>query len=327
MVGVELDQKLRLSLVRKDQKALKGNEVLVKVSTCGICGTDNHIIKGEARVSPPVVLGHEFGGIVIDAGESVASVRPGGLVAIDPNIPCYACEYCRDGNTHLCEKLTAIGIDIDGGMSDRCAVPASQVYTVPEGFDPAFLPFVEPLSCVLHGLDRVSVRHGERVLIIGSGTIGLMQLLMLRDFAGEILVDEVNPSRLEKAVSLGAGKAGTGREDYFDAVIECSGTITGFNKAISCVRPGGRILIFGVTPIEDRAQINPNVIYRKELSIMGSYVNPNTFKRAIAVIAGGKIPLSSLEVKYFKLEDFSEAFEASRSGDYSKVAFRAEGAI
>lgn len=322
MTGLELNKERRLSLVKRSSSALGPMEVLIRVRASGICGTDIHIIRGESRVTLPVILGHEFGGTVTSIGEKVSNITLGDLVAVDPNIPCHSCEYCREGNIHLCEHLTAVGVDRDGGMSDECVVPSSQVYRLPSDFELKFLPLIEPLSCVLHGLDRISVRQGERVLIIGTGTIGLMHLLLLSGVAGDLAVNELNPNRLAKAVSFGARDAGNMSPGYFDAVLECSGTVGGFEKAMRSVKPGGRILVFGVTPMGDRAQISPNDIYRRELTIIGSYVNPNTFNRAIALINSGKISLSRLELKFFGLDDFREAFAASGSGTFSKVAFQ-----
>jgi L-iditol 2-dehydrogenase len=322
MIGLELNEERQLSLIRKSNREPGPKDVIVKVLASGICGTDNHIIRGESRVSLPVILGHEFGGTVFRVGPEVTNVSTGDLVAVDPNIVCHICENCRDGNIHLCRNLTAIGVDRDGGMSDICIIPATQAYRVPDGFDPRYLPFVEPLSCVLHGLERISVKHGEKALIIGAGTIGLMHLLLLRDIAGFIAIDEVNGKRLSKALSLGARELTEEATGGFDAVLECSGTVEGFRKAMTSVKPGGRILVFGVTPIGKMAEVSPNDVYRRELTVVGSYLNPNTFNRSIALIASGRIALSSLDVKSFGLERFREAFEASASGEFSKVAFQ-----
>ena len=321
MPGLEIDNNLRLSIVKKKRQTLKENEVRVRVLTCGICGTDNHIIKGESRVTLPVILGHEFGGVIEEVGKKVTTLAAGDLVVVDPNIPCHSCEYCHEGSTHLCKRLTAIGVDTDGGMSDHCIVPVQQAYKLPPSFDPKALPFVEPLSCVLHGLDRINVRQGEKVLIIGAGTIGLMYVLLLRGIAGELFIDEMNPVRLTKPLSFGAKQEEHELVGYFDAVIECSGSVPGFEKAVSKVKRGGRVLVFGVAPLEARAQISPNEIYSKELTILGSYVNPYTFQRAIELINAERIPISSFDIKLFSLEDYLIAFAASQSGKFSKVAF------
>jgi threonine dehydrogenase-like Zn-dependent dehydrogenase len=325
MLGLELDTNLRLSIIKKEDRSLKKNEVRVRVISCGICGTDNHIIKGESRASLPVILGHEFGGAIEEVGNGVSSLRTGDTVAIDPNIPCHSCEYCRDGSIHLCKNLLAIGVDVDGGMSDTCIVPEEQAYKLSSSFDPIELPFVEPLSCVLHGLERVNVKHGERVLVIGAGTVGLMFVMLLKDTAGELVVDEPISSRLKKAIAMGGTDDKSGRAEYFDAVIECSGTITGFEKAIRRIKRGGKILVFGVSPQSSRFYMSPNEIYSKEMSILGSYVNPYTFVRAINIINNKKISLSSFDLKAFALENYKAAFDASQSGEYSKVVFRFEG--
>jgi len=305
----------------KDERPLKDNELRIRVTSSGICGTDIHIVKGESRVTLPVILGHEFGGVVEDVGDGVNSVRVGDLVGVDPNISCRVCTYCREGKPHLCTMLTAIGVDIDGGMSDLCTVPEEQAFRVPQDFDPRELPFLEPLSCVLHGLDRVKTQQGERVLIIGAGTIGLMFGLLLRDSVGELRVAEVNPQRLRKALSTGCTVATGNRESEFDVVIESSGSVDGFESAIKMAKRGGRILVFGVAARHLSASIKPNDIYSKELSILGSYVNPHTYSRAIELMSNKRTFLSSLDVKSFRLDDFETAFEASRSGRYSKVIF------
>lgn len=324
MRGLELDSKLNLSLVDKTDRQPRDREVIVRVVSSGICGTDNHIIKGESRVTLPVVLGHEFGGFVQDVGKSVRSLKRGDLVVVDPNIPCHSCAYCREGKFNLCSNLTAIGVDIDGGMSDLCIVPETQAYPVASSFDPTELPFVEPLSCVLHGLDRAAVRSGERVLVIGTGTIGLMFVMLLKEVAAELCIDEPNPVRSGKAATLGGRIKGADRSEYFDVVVECSGTVTGFADAIARVKRGGRVLVFGVAPRKAAASVWPNEIYARELTILGSYVNPSTFSRAVEIVSNKKISLSSFDVKAYKLNEFNDAFEASRSGRYSKVMFSLE---
>ncbi len=327
LVGLQIDKGLNLSLVKREQRGLCRDDVVIRVLASGICSTDIHIVNGESRVSPPVVLGHEFGGVVETVGEEVRDLKSGDTVAVDPNISCGKCEYCREGKPHLCSNLKAIGVDVDGGMSDRCVVPAKQVYKMPQGFNIGDLPFIEPLSCVLHGLDIVSVRHGERVLIIGTGTIGLMHLKLLKNIAGEICVDDINPSRRELAASLGGARVGGEPDSHFDAVLECSGTVAGFERAVRLVKRGGRVLVFGVAPRTAQAGISPNAIYSKEITIMGSYINPNTFGRAVALVSSGKIGFGDLDIKFFRLEEFEKAFEASASGQHSKVAFTPTEAI
>jgi L-iditol 2-dehydrogenase len=321
MYALQLDDSFKLSLVVKENVKIKENEIRVRVASCGICGTDHHIIKRESRVKTPVVLGHEFGGVVQEVGKDVASVSIGDVVVIDPNIACHVCDYCRIGKYHLCEGLVAIGVDIDGGMSDTCIVPETQAYKVPSSFDRLELPFVEPLSCVLHGLDRLTARYGEKTLVIGAGTIGLMFVLLLKQVAGELCVDEPNRSRLEKAIDFGATAFDSRSREYFDSVIECSGTADGFEKAIRMVKRGGRILVFGVAPRSVSTFLSPNVVYSKEVTIFGSYVNPYTFPRAIGMILNKKLPLCDFEIQTYSLKNYEEAFAASESGRYSKVLF------
>jgi threonine dehydrogenase-like Zn-dependent dehydrogenase len=133
------------NLVKRDLRRLKVDEVLVRVEACGICGTDLHIVEGTARSTPPVVLGHEYSGIVEDAG-TAAGINEGARVAIDPNISCGTCFYCRRGLVHLCAGLRALGVDIDGGMAEFCLVPKEQLHLLPADMAPATGAFIEPLS-------------------------------------------------------------------------------------------------------------------------------------------------------------------------------------
>src|SRR5512140_2214941 len=161
------------NVVRRDIRRLEPGEVLVRVDACGICGTDIHIVEGTSRSTPPVVLGHEYSGIVEDHG-TVSDVANGAPVAVDPNIACGRCFYCRRGLVHLCENLRALGVDIDGGMAEYCVVPADQLHRLPPGMSAEEGALIEPVSCAVHGIDTAGIQSGDAVVVIGGGTIGLV---------------------------------------------------------------------------------------------------------------------------------------------------------
>ena len=124
-----------LSVISKPLRKIGEEEVLVKVEVCGICGTDVHIVEGTSRSTPPVVIGHEYAGVVEEVGKSTMNVSVGQRVAVDPNISCGSCFFCRRALVHLCSNLRALGVDIDGGMAEYCIVPAKQIYIYLAGED------------------------------------------------------------------------------------------------------------------------------------------------------------------------------------------------
>ena len=148
----------QLKVAHKDLRKLNEHEVLVNVTACGVCGTDLHIVEGSSRSSPPVVLGHEFAGIVAEVGKGSDGFKVGDHVAVDPNISCGTCFYCRRGDVHLCKNLRALGVDIDGGMAESCIVPSSQLYHLPSTLTQEQAAFIEPLSCRWH----YKSQRGER---------------------------------------------------------------------------------------------------------------------------------------------------------------------
>ena len=176
MKVAELEKPGSLRVKSKPLRALLADEVLVKIESCGLCGTDLHIVEGTSRSSPPVVLGHEYAGFVTDPGTNPRGIHEGAHVAVDPNIPCGRCPYCRRGLVHLCTGLRALGVDIDGGMAEYSIVPAAQLYAIPRGLTAEESMFIEPVSCAVHGMDRAGVRTGDTVVILGGGTIGLVML-------------------------------------------------------------------------------------------------------------------------------------------------------
>lgn len=316
-----------LSVVQRPLRPLGKKEVLVRVQSCGVCGTDVHIVAGESRSTPPVILGHEYSGTVEDIGTDVQRFSPGDAVAVDPNISCGTCFFCRRGEVHLCTRLRALGVDIDGGMAEFCIVPEQQLYKLPAGFFPGASAFIEPVSCVLHGIDRAKIKVGDTVVIIGGGTIGLMMLQLCRA-AGAAVTIVVEPLEQKRKIAraLGATHLLDPRENDIrnavmdlttvgaDIVIECAGKITTTEEALHLARRGGTVEFFGVCPIGQTFSIEPNLVFFKELTIIGSYVNPLTFERAIKALASGIITVDQFPVNRFPLDEVHEAIRFQKEG-------------
>lgn len=317
----------QLDVISMELRPLRGDEVLVDVEACGICGTDLHIVEGTSRSTPPVILGHEYAGTIVELGKAVEGHSIGERVAIDPNISCGECFYCRRGLVHLCSSLRALGVDIDGGMAEFCIVPAPQVYALGKDLPLETSVFVEPLSCAVHGIDKAGIRPGDSVVIIGGGPIGqmMLQLALNGGAACTVLVEPMYEKRIlgEKLGAwltidpTGADAAETLRSvlpEGADVVIECAGLPATAKLSLDLVRRGGTVEFFGVCPIGATIPLEPNRVYIKELTIVGSYVNPRTFSRAIALFRSGKVCVDAFPIARFPLDAVHEALRYHREG-------------
>ena len=294
-------------------------EVLIQVKACGICGTDIHVYHGSpgsAEVTPPVVLGHEMAGVVVSTGNEVANLAQGDRVTVDPNIFCGECSYCLEGNRHLCSRLTAIGVNYDGGFAERCRVPASQVYRFKGSIPYGVGALTEPLACCLHGMDRIGKVTGRNVAVIGAGPVGLIMIqLAFLSGASSVFVSETRETCRIMARSFGAqafppeemltGLRRTG--EGADVVIECAGQPKAMQMAIDAGRRGADILLFSVPDVNAVLNISPFTVFYKELSIRGSFINPFTHARAVRLIESGRIDLSPLISHRYSLEKIEEA--------------------
>jgi len=322
----------RLAVEDRPVPEIGGCDALVKVHACGICGTDIHILHGEHIVKFPVIPGHELSGEVVEVGSDVTSLHVGDRVTVDPNIVDNTCHFCRRGEIHLCENLTAVGVNFDGGFAEFCRVPAVQAYKVPDevGLDEAAM--AEPIACCIHGIDRANVVPGSTVVVLGAGSIGLL-LVQLARIAGArwILVSEPDERKRRLAAGFGADVlVNPFEQDVFaevfgstrvgaDTVIESAGRLETAELAPKLARRGGTILQFGVVSPNQHAKIAPYDVYYKELTIRGSFVNPFTHGRAVELLASKQVDVMPLITHRFPLDDAAEALEMARSKDAVKV--------
>ncbi|KAI8979368.1 chaperonin 10-like protein [Mycotypha africana] len=331
-----------IQLLNKQVPLLKPGEVLVKVAASGICGTDLHICHGETpHATPKVVIGHEFSGYVhsFHPETKAYNLQVGDLVAIDPNMPCNQCTFCRNQKYHLCPHLFCIGVTVDGGMSHYVAVPARAAMPIPKktnvdgssvaAVTPEVAALAEPLSCVVHAIDQGHIKTGDRVLVLGAGPIGLMTTALASLSGAHVTVIEPNEMRRQTAVqSFGAAEAvapgvlpavrGELGEGY-DVVFECVGRPATCAEAVRFAKAGGIVVWVGVTKVDDRVQVAPFEIYRKELTITSTYTNPYGIERAVNILAQGKVDWQALISHQFKLSEFSDAWEVFKAGTGLKV--------
>jgi 2-desacetyl-2-hydroxyethyl bacteriochlorophyllide A dehydrogenase len=324
-----------MEVANLDLPGLGETDILVQVEACGICGTDLHIVEGVARSTPPVVLGHEYAGRVVEVGKGVKGITVGERVAVDPNISCGTCFYCRRGLVHLCSSLVALGVDRNGGMAEFCVVPAEQAFVLSKEIPAEVCAFVEPLSCAVHGIDRAEIRHGDMVVVLGGGPVGLMMLQLARH-AGAACTVLVEPQGHKRALAEMEGATvvvDPARQDVMeqvrslaaegaDVVLECAGSPVTAEQSLKLARRGGRVVFFGVCPIGVTIPVEPNLVYSRELTITGSYVNPHTFSRAISLLQAGTVRVDRFPVRYFPLDGVHEAFRVHREGIALKSILR-----
>jgi threonine dehydrogenase-like Zn-dependent dehydrogenase len=295
-------------------------DVVLDVEACGICGSDLQILSDPPRhpAKVGVVLGHEFVGIVADAGPDPGDLRLGDRVVVAPNISCGACAQCRRGRRNHCERFTTLGIFVDGGLAPKVRVPASQCHPISAELPAHVAALVEPLSTVVHGARQADVFPGEVAVVIGAGPIGLMFVALLAHAGASVIAVEPAPERAELAEHFGARVAAPGErlDVAADVVVDAVGSQ--LPAALDLVASGGRILLFGVNT-QTRAEIAQERITRGELTILGSFVGQDVFPDAIRLLEQRRLDLEPLVSHRIGLEDLPASVDELRAGRAVKV--------
>jgi L-iditol 2-dehydrogenase len=317
---------LAIAEVEKPKPGIK--ECLIKVLACGICGTDRHIYHGEYPSAKPVILGHEFGGVIEEVGPS-SKFKVGQVVSVDPNIVCGTCPDCVAERTAFCPDLTALGVNINGGLAEYVLTPDSQIYPVKAELNPLHLAFIEPLACSIRGLDLANLKSGEKVAVLGGGVIGLL-VVQLAKLAGasEIVLITRQKFRRDVALKIGATRViDPNSEDVntavtnMDVVFECAGAVETFKQAQNISRRGGSVIVLGLTASDVTLEVNPFNIVVNELRIQGSFLNPLTQGRAAELVESGKLNLDILISKVVDLAGVQAILDAPPAeGDIKYIA-------
>ena len=311
------------------------NEVLIKVKACGVCGTDIHIYegdKGAAEVTCPTILGHEFSGVVTGVGSNVQTYKVGDRVCVDQNCYCGTCESCRNGVAHYCENMIGYGTTINGGFSEYCVVNERQVYKIGNNTSFEEGAMAEPVACCLHGIDMCDIQPGHQVVVIGGGMIGLlmMQLAKISGAAKVALLEPVESKR-KVAKKLGAdicidpinedvkSVLNNHGMQWINTVIECVGRPSTIEQAIDIAGNKAVVMMFGLTKPDEIISIKPFEIFKKELVLKSSFINPYTQKRALDLIDSGRLDVSSMVYEVCgleKLKDILSNLELRSKGKY-----------
>ncbi|KAK3932167.1 D-arabitol-phosphate dehydrogenase [Frankliniella fusca] len=344
MEAVQFDPKA-LQLKHTKLEAPTGadkNEVILKIAYAGVCGTDVHIIEGRVPCkSTPFVMGHEMSAVVAEVGSNVFHVSVGDHVAVDPNRTCHTCNVCTSGMYNACQispTRDTIGIMRDGAMAQYCRVPADQVYKLPKEISLRQGVLCEPMSCVAHCWDRLSpVPMGSTILVTGAGIIGNLCVASAY-YMGfrDIILSEPSEGRRAISSRLGLGdgvkvvspdelKAMRASDPSFgvDVAIDASGAVPALEAGFELLKPGGKLIVFGIAAPDVKMRISPYDVYKKELTVLGNTMNPYTFNKSIGFVSGMKDMLAyeKLGIGTFKLSQYKEAMEQLKKGTISKAVF------
>ena len=300
------------------------DDVLIQVHAAGICGTDIHILKGEYEARYPLIPGHEFSGVIVSAGQNVTRFKVGDRVTADPNIPCNRCPACQRNEPNQCENLAAVGVTRDGAFSEYVVVPEGNVFAIGDmSFAAAAL--VEPLACVAWGLERLRIPPGASALVFGAGPMGCLLAQALHSYgASRVVVTDVVPYRLALAAELGATETvlADDRQEQkirsiepggYNLVVDATGIPHVLERAFDYLRARGTLWVFGVTPNDARVSFSPYEIFRKDLTILGSFAVNRTFQESIAMIQSGRVKVEPLISHTLPLEEFAQGFELAQS--------------
>lgn len=333
MLAAQIEAPEKARVIEAPEPVAGVGEVLIEVAAAGICGTDLHIFHGEYEAKYPLIPGHEFSGTVVAIGEGVQRYKVGDRVTADPNIPCNKCPACQRNEPNQCENLAAIGVTRNGGFARYVVAPEGNVFPIGNlSFAQAAL--IEPLACVVWGLKRVQPQAGDSALIFGAGPMGCLLLQALKNSgATSVTMTDSVPWRLEQAAMLGAAETvlADDRQEHnlkaispngYNIVVDATGIAKVLEKSIAFARPRGKIWVFGVCPPDARATFVPYDVFRKDLTIIGSFAVNRTFQESIAMIQSGAVRVEPLISHTLPLEQFTEGLElAERDPKRMKVQF------
>ncbi|CAH1201655.1 putative zinc-type alcohol dehydrogenase-like protein YdjJ [Paenibacillus plantiphilus] len=325
----------QMQVEEEARPAIKASELLVEIEVCGICGSDLHIYGGNHPVlKPPVRMGHEFAGKVVEVGADVRNFQLGDYVAAIPGVGCGKCEPCQAGDFNLCRELKVIGGHHPGAFANFTAVPEGNLVKLPPNFSATYGAMVESVAVAVHAARRMKSVEGKKIAVLGAGPIGLLIIQVLKAFGAKLVVaSDPIASRREIASKLGADIVIDPMKENveeriqeevggigLDAAFDVAGLELTLRQALSITKNGGEIVItalFGKDPV-----FPMKMLQRAEKTLLGTqmYVKQD-FEIAIQLMQENKIGINEMITHRFDLDHISEAFKLATSGahDVGKI--------
>jgi threonine dehydrogenase-like Zn-dependent dehydrogenase len=308
----------------------KDDDVIIRVEAASICGSDLKIL--EVPPAHPakkgVVMGHEYLGTVVEAGDAVTALNAGDRVVVEPNIPCGECPYCKENVFHMCANLETLGETLDGGFAEYNLAPAGHLHKVPAETPIEEAVFTEPLTCALGAFQKINVKPADTVIVFGAGPLGLLFLQLFIASGARTAVAEPAADRRKVAQNCGADVVVDPMEEKLDEVIrdfsplgvhfavDTVGSV--MSDALSLLRRYGTLILFGVNDLSV-SSIKQYEITRNNLRILGSFIGVGDFPKAIDIIHSKKIDVRDLISAQLPLSDINQGVEQLRQRKAIKV--------
>lgn len=337
MKAIRIDEPGKVSIIEREKPVRNKGEVLLKILYGGICGSDLGSYRGTfAYFDYPRIPGHEFSAEVVECDENNAyGIKPGMIVTCNPYYNCGHCYSCEHGHVNACMDNQTLGCQRDGAFQEYFSISEERVYDG-KGMDAKTLAAIEPFCISYHGVSRANVHEGDRVLIVGAGTIGVLAAIAAKARGAEVYMCDVAAGKLEMATNLDFGLAGTILNDSpehfkarvaeitdgngFDVTVEAVGLPSTFQNCIDAVCFGGRMVLIGVG--KKNLDFNFTLIQKKELNVYGSRnALKKDFLELIDIVNAGKAPLQKVITNVYPFEQAAKAFEdfSNNPGDMLKV--------
>ena len=320
MKAIKVIEPFKVEIVDVPKPTIQNpDDVIVRITSGGICGSDIGIYNGTNSLATyPRLIGHEFGGIVTEIGADVTNVKVGDKVAVDPVVSCGHCYACKIGRHNVCRDLEVMGVHRDGGFSEFVSAPAQNVHKFHKDFDESYLGLVEPFTIGVEINNRAQVTKGDKVLIMGSGPIGIAAMQVAKRNGAEVIMTDLVKERLDKALSMGADEVVLVSEENLEdrlmkftdgegipVVVDTVCIPSSFEQSVQLACPAGRIVCIGLK--DAPSQITMADITKKELTIVGSRLNNNCFDEVIAGFEDGSLHPEDLMTKAYNYKDIMDA--------------------
>lgn len=290
------------------------SDVIIQIRMAGICGSDYSIYHGNLPATLPIIPGHEAVGQIVSFGSEVSGFSQGQRVTIQPNFPCRTCEVCLAGHENICPQKIRLGGDIDGVFADFVKVPAAFVWPIPDLMNDRVAVFTEPLAVAVHALRLNLPRPDDRVLIFGSGVIGLLALQIVVLEGAEVTAFDLVKEKLPIVKQLGGVafyhliKEMESAESKYDLIYETSGASSALSQCVNLAAPRARIIVLGLG--EDYPMAASKIV-RKELQVIGSMIYTDEFPEALSLLESERVKTEPLTTEILPLIDLPEALKSS----------------
>jgi L-iditol 2-dehydrogenase len=308
-------------------KIVRDTDVLLKIEEVGVCGSDIHYYEtgriGSQVVQYPFIVGHECAGRVVEVGSAVKNLRIGQLVAVEPAVSCHTCDQCLSGRLHTCRKLVFLGCpgQIAGCLSEHLVMPQECCVSIEGKLTATQGVLCEPFAIGLYAVKQSQIQKGAKVVILGAGPIGLSVMAASKAFgAGKVYMTEIIEERIRLAQNNGADWVGNPQKENIvtaiggaeqggiDIVYECAGKQEALDQGIELLKPGGKLIMVGI-PREDRVSFSPDLMRRKEITLINVRRQNHCTQQAIDLLAAGKVNLDFMVTHRFDFAQTQKAFD------------------